>query len=290
MSIINKIRKLSLISLNLQNFIFCTKYIFIFSHMRSRSSVLSHILGSNPEICGYSELGISYLDYIDLMRMKIDLTVDLKCSFNNKYLLDKVLHNYYEFPEKIFKVTKPKIIFLLREPENTIKSIVNLGFIANIECYKDPIYALDYYCSRLKLLEEYSKLFPCEYFFIESDDLIKNPDFILENLSRWLNLNKALDKNYSIFNNTGIFGKGDPSQNIKSGILKESRNYSDIKIPLEVLQIGKSAYEKCKDSLMKKPTTNRQGIETDLFEQTILHSKIPFYEINPCQIQNLKDI
>jgi hypothetical protein len=44
-----------------------TQYLFVISHMRSRSSLLSHILGSHPQVIGYSELHQSYQRWSDLL-------------------------------------------------------------------------------------------------------------------------------------------------------------------------------------------------------------------------------
>jgi hypothetical protein len=252
MSILSKSQKLSLIFLKPQNFICRTKYLFIFSHMRSRSSLLSHILGSNPDICGYSELHNSYSGYANLIKMRMDLTHDLKCTLNDKYLLDKLLHNNHSVSQKVFAITKPKVIFLLREPEDTIKSIINMSFVTGRDiCYRDPKKALDYYCSRLESLEKYAKTLENNYLFIESDELVSNTDYVLEHLSKWLNLSKTLDKKYSNFQKTGNIGSGDPSNNIKSGIVTKTKGYSDIEIPLEILKAGKLSYNKCKNSLLK---------------------------------------
>ena len=103
-----------------------TKYIFLFSHMRSRSSVLSHILGSNPDICGYYELQQRYLVYRHVIAMRRVLHKELKCSLKDKYLFDKILHNRLRVSKKILKKMNPKIIFLLREPVATLKSMINL--------------------------------------------------------------------------------------------------------------------------------------------------------------------
>jgi len=251
MSILTKIKKLSPIDLYLQSMIGGTKYLFIFSHMRSRSSVLSHILGSNPGIRGYSELQLSYSGYMSLIKMRFLLFKDLKCRLRDKYLLDKILANHLLFSDKVFEIAKPKVIFLLREPQSTIRSIIHMGYIINEEWYKNPLNAIDYYCARLSGLEEYSRKIAGNYFFIESDDLVDNTKYILDGLTKWLSLKEPLDKKYSIFRNTGKPGYGDPSGRIKSGILEKTEGYPDIKIPPEVLKRGEDSYKKCRDALLK---------------------------------------
>src|SRR5690606_28951843 len=112
MSITSKAKKLALLIKN-PDILFCKKrYLFIFSHMRSRSSVLSHILGSNPEVCGYKELHQPYKGLRSLLQMQLKLAVDLHPNFRNKYLLDKILNNY-TISDAILNKKQPKIIFLL---------------------------------------------------------------------------------------------------------------------------------------------------------------------------------
>src|SRR5690606_2424128 len=127
-------------------------YLFVVSHMRSRSTVLCHILGSHSKICGYKELHMSYNDKISVINMHITLKKDLKCKLSNKYLLDKILHNS-NISDEIIKEYEPKFLFLLRKPEDTIKSIINMGLKTGIEKYKNPLNAFEYYCNRLNQME-----------------------------------------------------------------------------------------------------------------------------------------
>lgn len=227
-----------------------SRYLFILSHMRSRSSVLSHVLGSNEEIVGYSELHSSYLGYKDVLRMRLDLYSDLGADLQDKYLLDKLLRNRYEISKSVSDKLNPKIIFLLRDAESTMKSIVNMGNITGISWYKDPQLVLDYYCSRLRRLEVLSLEIGGGCFFIDSDALVRDTDVVLKELTEWLELEVPLASDYKLFNNSGKPGYGDPSNHIKSGVLKETKGHSMISIPDDILSVGQKAYEQCKASLL----------------------------------------
>ncbi len=230
--------------------IFCdTKYLFILSHMRSRSTVLSHILGSNPNIYGYRELHISYTGKWSLIEMRAVLSDEFKVSLKGNYLLDKILHNKFDFSKKIVDLTNAKILFLLREPESTIKSIINMGFITGIDWYKDPAKVLDYYTSRLKALAELAEKLSGNYFFLEADELVNNTDKALNDLTKWLNLEQPLSKEYSVFNYTGQPGHGDPSQNITAGVIQKTNGHPEIKIPEAILQEGQHCYQKYKSQI-----------------------------------------
>ncbi len=251
MSILTKIKNLTDIALKPGIITDRSKYLFILSHMRSRSSVLSHVLGSNDGICGYSELHISYKRYTDIIRMRINLYHDLKCDLKGKYLLDKLLHNKLEISKEVLETVTPKVIFLLRDPESTIKSIYNMGHITGIAWHRNLEIASERYCSRLSRLEEYAEIFYENSFFLESDDLVNNTDHVLRELTSWLGLDKPLVNSYMEFNNTGKPRYGDPSENIRAGKLIKTKGYPDIEIPFGVLQTAKSSYEKCKASLMQ---------------------------------------
>lgn len=224
------------------------KYLFIFGHMRSRSSVLSHILGNNPQICGYCELHLDYIDQTSLDEMHKQLESELDCNLNRSYLLDKILGGQHEFSEKVINITKPKVIFLIREPESTLKSIINMGYVTGVKTDQNPELALNYYCSRLAQLEALSKRFE-DYLFLESDELIENSDACLNQLTQWLALTNPLKKDYTLFKNTGKPSYGDPTEKIKSGILKRTEGYPDIIIPSDLLRKGNEAYQQCKKTL-----------------------------------------
>jgi hypothetical protein len=250
MNILSKAKALSQLVLNPHLITGFTKYLFIFSHMRSRSSVLSHILGSNSEITGYTELHIPYESKTDLIKMRTLLHQDSNAKLNNQYLLDKILHDKFPFSDQIFRVANPKIIFLLREPKPTLKSMLNMASETGIEYYSTVEEALDYYCSRLLTLKTLAREFQGSYFYIESEELVKNTDEVLYKLTEWLQLSQDLSKHYEIFEKTGAPGFGDPLDNIKSGVLKETPKLSNIKIPAEILNEAELAYDKCKRTLL----------------------------------------
>ncbi|MEX1033767.1 MAG: sulfotransferase [Cellvibrionaceae bacterium] len=250
MSILTKARKLSLIASNPHIVTCTTKYLFILSHMRSRSSVIAHVLGSNPGICGYSELHSAYIDRLDLLDMRAQLYQDARCRLSNKYLLDKLLHNHCVISDEVLAMAQPKIVFLLREPDSTIKSIMNMGYRTGEAWYKDPFKVLQYYCSRLATLEKYARRVGDGYFYLNADDLVNHTDAVLHRLSRWLDLDVPLDRHYTNFPNTGKRHYGDSSDNIKAGVIKKTEAHVDVKVPAHVLQMAETAYYRCRKQLI----------------------------------------
>jgi hypothetical protein len=250
MSISTKAKILSSVALKPSIIIGQSNYLFILSHMRSRSSLLSHILGSNDYVCGYSELHLSYLRYRDIIKMRLKLYGDLKCDLRGKYLLDKLLHNKREISKKVLEVVNPKFIFLLRKPESTIKSAMQMGDITGNDSNKNQEKVSEYYCSRLSRLKEFAETIGGDYYFLESDDLVNNTEYILGELTGWLGLDTPLVENYLMFNNTGKPGYGDPSDKIRAGKILKTKGHSDIKIPQKIIQRSEYYYEKCRASLM----------------------------------------
>ena len=224
-------------------------YLFIVSHMRSRSSLLAHILGSHPDIIGYSELHRSYSTSRDLARLQTDIYLHTQQDPNNKYILDKILHNSHKISLSIFQNSNIRFIFLLREPESTIKSLIHMSCKTGIEYYTVPDNALDYYCSRVYQMERYALLSANNGFFIESDALIDNTDAVLCDLAAWLGLKTSLSAEYSVFEHTGQFGYGDPLNIIRSGTVLKTNDHNEIRLPRNFLENGKKMYDSCKKTL-----------------------------------------
>jgi len=251
MSILSKSEKLFALICHPGVFTCRVNHLFIFSHMRSRSSVLSHVLGSHSEICGYGESFRSYANRLDLLKLRMNLFLDLREDIQDKYLLDKLLHNHLHMSDYVLDKTNPKIIFLLREPESTFKSILKMAADEQIEELMNPQFVLQYYCSRLAELERFASLLKRRFFFIDSDDLVDHTEAVLGKLTLWLGLQESLMSNYSTFRNTGKPGVGDTSNNIQSGKIIKTKLHDGIQISPDIVQKGRLAYETCRVNLIR---------------------------------------
>lgn len=225
--------------------------------MRSRSSLLSHLLGSHPEIYGYSELHSHYATVNDLLSMQNKLTQSLNCHSAEHYFLDKILHNY-AISDTVLNHAKTKVIFLLRKPESTIKSIIKLGDITGVKIWHNkPLKALNYYRDRLLQLQTLATRLQqsssAEYFFIESDKLIEQPGSFLAQLQSWLKLGSPIRENYSIFEHTGKAVAGDPSKNIKTGKIIRTQSHPNVVIEQDILEQAQQAYKQCMKTFLNKP-------------------------------------
>jgi hypothetical protein len=226
------------------------KYIFIISHMRSRSSLLSHILGSHSEISGYAEISQSYhrpKDFKDLRYAVWNLNnKDLK----GRYVLDKLLHNRYSVADSILMSPSVYVCFLLRRPEDAVRSVMRLAKLhAGASIWEDAEAASLYYNDRISQMVLYADKCFHKSFFIESDQLITDTEALLAALSKWLVLEEPLSSRYTVFAKTGKPGFGDPSKVILAGkvVANESR-YNNIHLSRDVLEKSRKLYDLATDT------------------------------------------
>lgn len=219
------------------------RFIFVLSHMRSYSSLLSHILGSHDQVTGHSESRIAYDSRRDLALLRDDLARKLGRQ-GTDYALDKVLHDKYRVLNAILSHPDTRPIFLVREPCAAIASIVRVhkGLDASGR-YTDPAFAAAYYTSRLETLVSAARC--CDHaLFIRSESILSDPDTVLEFLAAALELRAPLDPAYRVFEDTGTVGLGDPSEHIRAGHIVEQPAPSDeVRIPPGERARAEDAYE-----------------------------------------------
>lgn len=229
------------------------KRIFLLSHMRANTSLFGHILGSHPEVEGYYELHIGYYSWKSFIRQKLIYFAqhDKKSSAN--YIFDKVLHNEHYVEPKLLSNSNSVIIFSLREPIQTIKSIIAL-YQKN-----DPNHsfaqvdgASKYYIGRLKQLEKLSKQLECKVIYIDAQCLRDNTEDSLTFLTKEIGLKQPLTSEYETQNLTGTNGAGDRSDNLKLGKIKAGKtDYSSIELDESIKAELIEAYNKTRSALIK---------------------------------------
>jgi hypothetical protein len=231
------------------------RFLFVVSHMRSFSSLLCHILGSHPEISGYSEAHLSYFGRLDLQRLARKVQHVTGNPVLGRYVLDKILHNQREIAPGVLDRPEMKVLFLLRNAEDTLRSILNLDHQRGGKSkFGDPARALDYYVKRLQQLEDYCAYLGGNALFLESERLISDTDRVLVELSCWLELGGPLKADYRTFRFTGAAGYGDPSPTILAGtvVRDESdrhKDYIPFDIPDNLLRLGSEAHQTCRDGI-----------------------------------------
>ncbi len=218
------------------------QHIFLLSHMRANTSLISHILGSHNEISGYYEMHLSYVTENDLLKQEKvfsdkEAGHDIITS-STKYLFDKLLHNDYDLVLENLSSKKIKILVSIRPAEQTLKSIINLFRNKNNgHPYADPEQVVHYYIERITALAKFCTHYRDKYYYYDADLIRTKPQETLARIKNWLSLKTPLTDQYHIFSLTGQAGAGDSSDNMKKGRIIQSRtNYKDIKIPSHLLQ------------------------------------------------------
>jgi len=232
------------------------KYIFIVSHMRSRSSLLSHILGSHQDISGYAEMAQHYHSTKDFMNLRYKVWSSNNQILKGHFVLDKILHNKYKISESFLASTSVHICYLLRRPEDTLKSIIQLANTnQDVRKWQGLDQAAAYYENRICQMTQYTQKVTNKSFFVESNDLIDNTEPLLCAISNWLSLSQPLSSSYSLFKRTGEAGYGDPSKVISTGQVVHRKNrYENTHIPATILKRVNKSYMNTLTELQTKCT------------------------------------
>ena len=231
------------------------RILFILSHMRSGSSLLTHLLNANPEIIGYGETHIKYSSELDFKTLMFKVYWTIKdYQMNHKYVLDKVLHNHKFLADDFLVSEQVSSIFLIREPQRTLASILE------IKPHWSEEKALNYYQERLEILENYAKLInnKKQSFFITHEQLINQTDVVFNGLKKFLETQESFSEQYETLTTTGRKGIGDSSKNIKAGYIIRNRGQLDTKFSGELVEKATHSFRQCLTTL----STHCSTIET----------------------------
>lgn len=234
--------------------------------MRSYSSLVSHLLGSSPEIDGYGETHTPYRHKFDLWRLRRRVRRSTGARLRGRWLLDKILQNDVMPPDRLIPKDKVRAIMFLRTPQSTLRSIVTLlSRHARASRLPAPSMesACEYYVSRLHRLRLDGERLGDRAIYFDAEALIHRPDQILAALSAWLELKTPLTPDYRILRRTGEFGFGDPSRNIHAGRILDSSVSTiatGIHVSNSVLLETEAAYQRCRASLIEHCRVAEDGI------------------------------
>ncbi len=218
------------------------KILFILSHMRSGSSLLTHILNSNPEIIGYGETHLNYSSELDFKQLFFKVYWQLRdYSMDHSYVLDKVLHNHKFLNDNFLNSPQVYTIFLLREPKRT------LGSILDIKPHWSQEKAMNYYLERLATLESYAKLINSKKrsLFITYNQLLNDSDLVFDTLKTFLQTKASFSEQYQVLKTTGMKGVGDSSENIQSGQIIRNARKLNTTVSQELVDKGKKSFDHC---------------------------------------------
>lgn len=218
--------------------------------MRSGSSLLVHILNSNDEIIGFGEAHHEYQSSSDLDWLVVDqMRFWRRFKLPERYVMDKIVHDKYGVSDSLLKSNDIKKLFLIREPQRGLSSILMAAKAQGLTDWTEQM-AADYYRTRLASLERYAEIIGNKEgaFFLTHDQLINDSTRTLAAVGSWLNLKEPLGERYKVHKATGRWGVGDGSDNIKIGrIIKPESEV--IEISPGLLAEASLAYEQCYKTL-----------------------------------------
>ncbi len=230
------------------------QHVLLLSHMRAYTSLFGHIMGSNPEICGYYELHIGYHSWKSLIRQQLVYFQSDTVKPDCRYMFDKVLHNDHNVAQQVLAMPRVRAIFSLRHPTEVIPSILKLYSKVDPEHeFNSSDFCIQYYTERLGTLELMVQNMTQPYFYMDADSLKQDTAQCLEKLTDWLSLKKPLTENYELQTKTSEARSGDNSERLRSGkINREKSDYSSTPIDRSSMQPAIDAFERVRPSLIKQ--------------------------------------
>jgi hypothetical protein len=224
------------------------KYIFLHSHMRARSTLMSSILSNSIEISGDQEYHLTYNSPSDLDQLRwIIIRMNRKWKPLPRFLLDNINHSVDKVDPSLFTESNIFHIFLLREPQATRQSC-----LARWGQNRTLNYFINYYTKRvnhLASLGELASRSPNGAIYVESDQLIDKTEETLSRLTKYLQLREPLSGEYKRETPSLNHAQNQSDFLSQGKIVKQKRKYEQ-EIAEDLLSPCKLAYESTHQSLM----------------------------------------
>lgn len=225
--------------------------LLLLGHMRSGSTLLLHLLMTNPEVSALGERGAVYTSRADLARLAIASRIARRSPFRRlRYVADQVNHNQLTPNSRLLQDPRVRILFLLRRPQCTIASIVEL-YRAHYRQAWSPSQAVDYYVERLGALTEFGESLanPIRAALILYETLTDLPQETLEALRLFLGLKEGFTQTYATYPFTGKHG--DPGPHIAAGRIIHKAPTTEVHLDVSELQRATTAYDRCRSALAR---------------------------------------
>jgi hypothetical protein len=229
--------------------------IWLLGHMRAGTSLLIHLLLTNPQIASLGERNQRYATELDCDRLVSDVRLTNKSFWRPyRYVVDQINHSRFTPNETLLNHPRVRIIFLVREPEASIASIVEL----TRSFYQEwPVErAADYYNERLDTLARFGESIEnrSQACFLTYPQITEQTDATFQGLQRFLTLDTGFTERYPLHPFTGK--RGDPSQNLRAGRILRERHGVSIPMPSHLLAEAQAKYHHCVATLSRWQLTN----------------------------------
>ena len=230
------------------------KFIVIVAHMRSGSSLLAHILNTDPAIVGYGENHLAYQSEKDLDRVvaKVMRTMKLR-DIRESFVVDKVLHNHLRISQQMLDSGYCRLIYLLREPKATLDSMLRMVQHVRGFHWDDYSRASSYYIQRLHsiaCLASHS-MFDHQSIFITHKQLIHSSQAVFGAIEKFLRLPTPLCEEYDVLPTTGRPCLGDPTDRIKAACILRDKPVAQNSphVPREIMHECEMSFRAVSDVL-----------------------------------------
>jgi len=225
--------------------------LLLMGHMRCGSTLLLHLLMTNPQVSGQGERNAVYASGADLARLALSTRLAHAAPLRRlRYVADQVNHNHAIPEERVLRQGRVKALFLLRGSDAALASLLELSrrfYEGAWSCER----ALDYYVGRVARLRELGEtLAPGQAAFLTYETLTAQPAEALESLRVFLGLAQGFSQDYAIHAFTGE--RGDPGPRIASGRVQPAARVPELTVadPRQ-LERARAAYRSCRQGLAR---------------------------------------
>jgi hypothetical protein len=222
------------------------RVLFIMGHMRSGSTLLMHLLVTHPEIIGCGERSVAYRSDDDLDKLELAARRSQHGLFRQvSYVVDQLNHDQFSPERDLLRSERVRCIFLIREPEETIRSLLHLTRASHDPWTVER--AVEYYAARLKSLSACRQNLKSRSIALTYSDLVDSASAALPRLTSFLALASELQQEYAIQPFTGR--RGDPSERIRLGRIQRGTLQTSFQLSKFQRQRALEAYRSCLASL-----------------------------------------
>jgi hypothetical protein len=227
------------------------RYVLYFSHMRSYSSLVGHILGSHPEVAGYAELHQHYDSPTDLVRLRYRVWEINDGELRGRFVFDKVLHGGHRIDDTVLLRRDVVPIYAVREPLASVRSQIAMGMRRTPPSpNKTPPGAARHIINRYQHIRELARRRPAAAAMF-TDSIVDEPEQTLKQLARYVGLRTPLRRQYRTFEKTGRPHFGDPVGPIGAGdIVAKRPEHLEIELEHSLHDRLVDAYESVVETLL----------------------------------------
>jgi len=234
--------------------------VLILGHMRSGSTLVFHILRSDPAIAGLGERNAAYDSAADLSRLVIAAARARRNPLARfKYVVDQINHSRFTPEPEVLHHPRVRLLFLLREPLGAIASLLEL----TRKHYEPwPVErAVEYYVERVSTLAQYARSVerPDRTAFLTYQDVTERSNQSLSGLAAFLGTGSPFPETYPVHDSTGR--RGDPGPVISGGRISSPRTHASPPGSDAQLAPAQQAYEESLRTLERFALVGRQTAE-----------------------------